>query len=828
MFCGAQNIRTFAQIYPPEGIVQKKSGRYLREILQIIRLAMKRTFYPVGCSLLFCALVLLIGNPLLGQSCFPSGITFRHQTQIDDFATNYPGCTTIEGNVTIDNSIAPNITNLDGLSQITTINGNLIIESNYYLTSITGLSNLTTVGGNLDILDNNILPSFNGLNNLETVGGRVYLRNNNTLMDFSGFDKLESIGNILRIWGGNDLTSLDGFISLVSIGAPLEVRFHTDLVNFGSFPVLNSVGGITIRDNDELTNLDGIESITTCTSSVQVRDNPKITQINALSNISTIGRYLYLISNPLLSDISGLQNLVTIENDVTISNCYALTNFDALSKLTTIKGGLYILGNTALTSLSGLSNLTTVLEDVQVTSNFMLTDLAGLDNIDYTQITGLNIINNSLLNTCDVASICGFLGIAPGTATIYIYDNLANCNSKSAILTDCTTNWGAADDGSWDEGGNWAEGMPPSATSPAIVDGDVVVTIAGNAEALSLSLANGAELVINGNLTVPDINDIVVPPGSKISGSGTINGDIQVDGGNFCTGNSPGQMIVNGTIELTSGTYDVEIDGLNPGTGYDQLSASGQVTINSNVQLNLIFGDGFEPSETDFFDIITSGGISGSFNEGNITFSGGNVESILVSYPDANTVRIMVIPSAPLPVTWLDVDIHEQEGQNHLSWSTATEVNNRGFFVERSGDGVSWVELGFVSGSGTTYGEIATYEWVDRLPPPGQNYYRLRQEDLDGKFDFSEVVTIRNQSIHQVRIYPNPFSESLQIEWPVHEATESRRARLYDMTGRLLWQRTLSGEKQQLDLSDQLSPGIYWMELEQAGTTIRRKLHYLP
>ena len=79
----------------------------------------------------------------MGQSCLPQGITFSTQASIDNFQTNYPNCTQIEGAVTITGS---NINNLNGLNVLTSIGGNLNIGLNPALTSLTGLNNLTYIG----------------------------------------------------------------------------------------------------------------------------------------------------------------------------------------------------------------------------------------------------------------------------------------------------------------------------------------------------------------------------------------------------------------------------------------------------------------------------------------------------------------------------------------------------------------------------------------------------------------------------------------------------------------------------------------------------------
>jgi hypothetical protein len=72
---------------------------------------------------------------VLSQPCLPEGITFTTQEQIDNFQTNYPGCTEIEGDVGIGGY---DITNLNGLNVLTTIGGNLLIVESA-LTSLSGL-----------------------------------------------------------------------------------------------------------------------------------------------------------------------------------------------------------------------------------------------------------------------------------------------------------------------------------------------------------------------------------------------------------------------------------------------------------------------------------------------------------------------------------------------------------------------------------------------------------------------------------------------------------------------------------------------------------------
>ena len=75
----------------------------------------------------------------MAQSCLPEGLEIYSQEEIDNFQTNYPGCTEIEGDVLI---VGNNITNLNGLNVLTTIDGYLIYNDLDALTSLTGLGKL--------------------------------------------------------------------------------------------------------------------------------------------------------------------------------------------------------------------------------------------------------------------------------------------------------------------------------------------------------------------------------------------------------------------------------------------------------------------------------------------------------------------------------------------------------------------------------------------------------------------------------------------------------------------------------------------------------------
>jgi hypothetical protein len=176
-------------------------------------------------------IVLLLVNPAFGQDnkpcvpCLPQGITFSTQTEIDNFPTNYPDCTHIQGEVKISGEY---ITNLNGLSSLLFIGGKLWILSNPALTSLTGLANLTSTG-TLSISENDILNGLTGLENLTSIEGYVSIFNNDLLNDLTGLDNLTTIGGIFDILYDDGLTSLTGLNSLTTIGYGLNIEINDNL-----------------------------------------------------------------------------------------------------------------------------------------------------------------------------------------------------------------------------------------------------------------------------------------------------------------------------------------------------------------------------------------------------------------------------------------------------------------------------------------------------------------------------------------------------------------------------------------------------------------------
>lgn len=121
--------------------------------------------------------------------CMQNGAVFSTQAEIDNFPTNNPYCIEIGGDVEISGS---DITNLDGLSQIKVIDGNLEINNNEILVNLSGLDNLESIRGNLKANLNNALTEFTGIENLRSIDGKLVITSNPVLTSLTGLDSIES------------------------------------------------------------------------------------------------------------------------------------------------------------------------------------------------------------------------------------------------------------------------------------------------------------------------------------------------------------------------------------------------------------------------------------------------------------------------------------------------------------------------------------------------------------------------------------------------------------------------------------------------------------
>lgn len=116
---------------------------------------------------------------------------------------------------------------------------------------------------------------------------------------------------------------------------------------------------------------------------------------------------------------------------------------------------------------------------------------------------------------------------------------------------------------------------------------------------------------------------------------------------------------------------------------------------------------------------------------------------------------------ATLPVTLVSFSASNTGEQNYLAWKTSFESNSEGFDIERSWDGSNFEKIGFAAGSGNS--NIGNdYSFIDRSPL-FNSYYRLKQLDLDGKFTYSRVISVKSPDA-EIVVYPNPAGNHFYLK----------------------------------------------------------------
>lgn len=182
---------------------------------------------------------------------------------------------------------------------------------------------------------------------------------------------------------------------------------------------------------------------------------------------------------------------------------------------------------------------------------------------------------------------------------------------------------------------------------------------------------------------------------------------------------------------------------------------------------------------------------------------------------------------SPLPVELLNFSAEVAGNTVVLNWTTASEINNDYFTVERSADALNFTAIGTVDGAGNS-SLTRNYQLIDANPLPGVSYYRLRQTDFNGDFEIFGPVAVNfsGSSLTGVALFPNPANEFSHVMINGNHSGKGW-VRVTDITGRIVANYQIVLEKGvtpfTLQTSD-LAPGQYMVSVETADG----KLYNLP
>ncbi|MCU0442942.1 MAG: hypothetical protein MUE96_11135 [Bacteroidia bacterium] len=185
---------------------------------------------------------------------------------------------------------------------------------------------------------------------------------------------------------------------------------------------------------------------------------------------------------------------------------------------------------------------------------------------------------------------------------------------------------------------------------------------------------------------------------------------------------------------------------------------------------------------------------------------------------------LVVGNNSQLPVTLIQFRARSIDGQKvGLTWSTAQEINNKGFTVERSIDGKTFNPIGFVDGKGNA-NRLSNYSFDD-LVPEANNFYRLAQIDFSGDTYYSQVIQVKlnNKTTDQVLISPNPVRSGGTISLQSGDR-QLKGYRILDYNGQFLQEGFIQNQSNEL-LIQNWPTGVYFLQLLlEDDTLIEEKL----
>lgn len=340
--------------------------------------------------------------------------------------------------------------------------------------------------------------------------------------------------------------------------------------------------------------------------------------------------------------------------------------------------------------------------------------------------------------------------------------------------------------GDWTNSASWSGSAPPVSNinnDQININGGDIITRNGSLSinnSTTFNVNSGGTLIITGSLSVN--NGLTL----NINGTLIIQGGLSTNNGASITVNGGGSVVVQGAstfdqnanlIVNSNGNLDFQSD--------VALGQNATITVNSNgsmsVDGSLSLAGNADVTVDGVLDITNDLVFSSTpkeFNGNGTVNVGGSGCSSWNGTGSCNGF---------LPVTLVSFNIIPVEDRILISWSTASELNNDYFTIERSKDGINYHTLGQVQGHGTT-SQPQDYEFIDERPLSGTSYYRLKQTDFDGTTETFRPVSIHFEgNSEDVVLYPNPvLGNDLNFSVFNFKPNQDFSIRISDINGRVV------------------------------------------
>lgn len=206
-----------------------------------------------------------------------------------------------------------------------------------------------------------------------------------------------------------------------------------------------------------------------------------------------------------------------------------------------------------------------------------------------------------------------------------------------------------------------------------------------------------------------------------------------------------------------------------------------------------------------------------------ITGAGAIVAEYQVASGDCpSSAQASFTAAVPTPITLEAFNLNRTKNAVVSDWITTKEMNNKGFDIQRSTNATDWTTIGF-AGSLAPEGRSDArlyYSFTDVSPLAGKSYYRLKQIDFDGIYDYSPVRQISFGKEGQITIFPNPAQNNVHIDG----LNKNDRVRFYDPSGRVVFDYTAATYAADIDIHN-FEKGIYYVEIiTESGHKIHDRL----
>lgn len=398
--------------------------------------------------------------------------------------------------------------------------------------------------------------------------------------------------------------------------------------------------------------------------------------------------------------------------------------------------------------------------------------------------------------------------------------------------------------GVWADGNGaiWAGGSAPGTGWTTININNTVTRASGWNVSGTLNVNASSSLTISGNVTVTGGSTLNVYGTLRITGNVTLNSNLRVfPGGLIIVDNSVNvvssnyltigtnvaappnaDMIIKGNLNsISSGDITVNQNGRLAVYGDLTASTGGGsfITINNGGQA-YIGGDLIFPGGGDAVNNNNTGGSIGLYIDGVVSVTGGGSsvggEEAQGGYASSDYLLntegggdndfygfLEAAEGSPLPVELLYFTVASKKNYVEINWSTATEINNDYFTIEKSLDGSDFIKVLNIEGSGNSSDPNA-YQVMDDQISSKLIYYRLSQTDYDGSVSYLGLKSINMTLPSKLSFYPSIVPVGGEITF---DAVVPSEVSVYNNAGQLVMTQTMANNK--LAFTNTLKSGVY-------------------